>query len=132
MAKNTFKNTPKPKNESRNRVQWANNVFDNAVNLEEMLEKGLPTRYIPRLIFLAILGIFYVGNAHYAEKVIRQLNKTEIETENLRSDYITSKVEFLYATKQSEIVERAKKIKLIENNGKTYKIYLENKEKEAK
>lgn len=121
MAENTYRKQKKVGN-TYNKVGWANNMMDNFADLDSVVEKGLPTKYLPRLLFLVFLGIIYISNAHYAEKMIRTLNKSEIETENLRADYTTIKVEFLYASKQSEIVERAKEIGLIENNGKTFRI----------
>lgn len=127
MAENRYRKQKKVSN-SYNKVGWANNMLDSFADLDNIVEKGLPTKYLPRLLFLVLLGVIYISNAHYAERMIRTLNKSEIETENLRADYTTIKVEFLYASKQSEIVERAKEIGLIENNGKTFRITIKEDE----
>jgi len=84
------------------------------------------------LIFVAILGIFYIGNSHYAENMIRQTNKLESEVEKLRSSYTSRKVEFMYASKQSEILKaiEQKDLKLKESSKNLYKIKLKKNSSE--
>ncbi|WP_026999375.1 FtsL-like putative cell division protein [Eisenibacter elegans] len=126
MAENSYRNAPKGNAQRQNRpVKAVRSLFDNFINLDAMIDQGLPTRYIPHLLFLGVLGIIYVGNTHQAEKMGRQLNQLERKVETLRADYTTSKIEFLQRSKQSEIMESAQELGLVENDGKTYRIVLE-------
>ncbi|HAI75047.1 MAG TPA: hypothetical protein DCM08_02270 [Microscillaceae bacterium] len=102
--------------------------FENFAGVEAMLDKGLPTRFIPYLLFLAFLGLIYIGNAHFAERTIRELNRSETEADNLKADYTTIKVQLLFAGKQTEISAKAQEVGLVENNGKTYRIILKKNE----
>lgn len=118
-------NTPKKPTKNKKQRKRGNISLLNTINrLDNLVENGLPTNYIPHLIFVAILGIFYIGNSHYAENMIRQTNKLEAEVENLRSSYTSRKVEFMYASKQSEIVKaiEEKELKLKESSKNLYKI----------
>jgi cell division protein FtsL len=88
-----------------------------------------PTFYVPHLLFLTLLGIIYIANAHYAEKTVRETSKMEAEVENLRADYTTIRAEYdNYVGKQSVIAEKAKKLGLQESKGKVQKIIVKKGE----
>ena len=64
-------------------------------------------RHLPFVFFLAAIGILYIANAHYAEKNIREVNQSEKEINELRWQYMTSKSELEYISKQSEVAKMA-------------------------
>lgn len=128
MAENTIRKQKANQNIVRNTIPQVRTFFSNLAGLDTMIEKGLPTTYIPNLLFLAFLGILYIGNAHYADKMIREINKSSTEVEKLKADYRTSKVEFLHASKLTSIQNEVKKIGLVENNGKVYRIKVKKDE----
>jgi hypothetical protein len=56
----------------------SNSLFsflENKLKLESMFDGGLPSKYIPHTLFLTAVGIFYIGNNHWAEKTIRKIDK---------------------------------------------------------
>jgi phage shock protein A len=75
-----------------------------------------------------VLGIFYIGNSHYADKTIRKIDKLEQEVEDLRADYTTLKSEYMFASKQSEVAKRVKKLGLVESQEPPFKIVIEEGE----
>lgn len=120
-------NTPKQVEKGKKQRKKSNISLLNTINrMDNLIENGLPTNYIPHMIFVAMLGIFYIGNSHFAENMIRQTNKLESQVENLRSNYTSRKVEFMYASKQSEILKsiQEKDLNLKESNKNLYKIKL--------
>lgn len=131
MAENTPK---KPAKSKKQRKRSSISLLNTINRIDNLVENGIPTNYIPHLIFLAVLGIFYIGNSHFAENMIRQTNKLESQVENLRSHYTSRKVEFMYSSKQSEIVKSVqdKNLKLDESNKNLYKIKLKKNEKTEK
>ncbi len=128
MIENSYKKQKNNENIAKNTLPQVRSFFSNLAGLDAMIEKGLPTTYIPGLLFMAFLGILYIGNAHYADKMTREINKSTKEVEKLKADYTTSKVEFLYASKLSAIQKEVKRIGLVENNGKVYRIKLKKDE----
>jgi len=101
MASNSYKLQDKSKK----------SVFDKVerlIRLEAVFEHGLPVKYLPYILFVTFIGIFYIGNSHYAEKNVRKIDKLKKEVEDLRADYTTLKADYMYSSKQSEV---AKKIK---------------------
>jgi Bacteriodetes cell division protein (FtsL-like) len=75
---------------------------------------GLPGRYIPRLLFLLFMGIFYVGNTHYYEKMVRSIEQLEQTVDTLRVDYTTLQADYAFDCKQSEVAKRVAKMGLCE------------------
>jgi len=117
MARNTFKVEDEEKKGS--------SVFskmEGMVNLESYFEDGLPVKYLPKIMYVVVLIIFYIGNNHYAEKTIRKIDKTKTEVDDLRADYTTLKANYMFASKQSEVAKRVASIGLKESMKPPYKI----------
>jgi hypothetical protein len=69
---------------------------------------------IPFIMFLALIAVFYIGNGYYADDKIREVNKTSNEIKELRTEYISSKSDLMFVSKQSEIAKRVEKLGLKE------------------
>lgn len=61
---------------------------------------------VPFLFYITLLAIIYIANNYYAEKTITHIERTKKESKELRSEYITTKSEFMYKSRQSIIVPR--------------------------
>ena len=72
-------------------------------------------RFLPQILFLAFLCLLYIGNRHYAEKKVRDIDNLQEEVEDLRADYTTLKADFMYESKQSEVAKRASELGLKES-----------------
>ncbi len=108
MAKNTFKKAQGNKK----------NIFvfmERLVRVDHFFENGLPLRYLPNVLFTIILIIFYIGYNHYADKNARNINKIEIEVEDLRAHYTTLKAQYMYSRLQSEVQKKVKPLGLVES-----------------
>ncbi len=69
---------------------------------------------IPFLLFLGAIAIFYIGNGYYADDKIREVNRLTNEIKELRTEYISSKSDLMFISKQSEIAKRVEKLGLKE------------------
>jgi hypothetical protein len=76
--------------------------IDGTVLVREDMRKQLPF-----VIFLTFLGIVYIGNRFYSERLVRQINEMKAEVGNLRSEQITIASE-LMNLKASEISDMMK------------------------
>jgi len=65
------------------------------------------TNALPFVLFLALLGMIYIGNMHLAEKTIRDIDKVGKQAKELSWDYKTSKAELAYKSTLSEVAKRA-------------------------
>ena len=65
------------------------------------------TSALPFILFLAFLGMLYIGNRHLAEKNIRDIDKISKEVKELSWDYKTTKAELAYKSTLTEVAKRA-------------------------
>src|SRR5579871_7062362 len=56
-------------------------------------------------LFLAALAVIYIYNGHYADKVVRDINRTNKELKELQYEYKTLKSEVMFRSKQSELAK---------------------------
>lgn len=69
---------------------------------------------IPVLFFIVLLGLFYIGNRHIAEKNIREIERLNSQIKDLKTEYLNAKAELMYLNKLSEVSKRAEMIGLKE------------------
>lgn len=71
-------------------------------------------KQIPFFLFLALLAVVYIYNGHYADKTIRNINKTAKEVKELQYEYISVKSKVMYQSKQSELIKAVEPLGLKE------------------
>ncbi len=77
--------------------------FVNAINVFGYFDKRTVIQFMPFVFFMTLLAILYIGNSFYAEHTVREIDKTEKELKELRSEFITGKSELMYRSKLSEV-----------------------------
>ncbi|HMH31423.1 MAG TPA: FtsL-like putative cell division protein [Puia sp.] len=71
--------------------------------LKRLLRYQWIVKNIPFFLFLALLAVIYIYNGHYADKVVRNIGKTNNELKELQYEYKTLKSEVMFRSKQSEL-----------------------------
>ena len=94
------------------------------------LSKERVTESLPFIFFITFLGICYIANGYQTEKVIRNLYRTNNELKELRSEYITTKSDLMYISKQSQVAKATAGFGLLELTSPPKKIVLTQSEKE--
>jgi hypothetical protein len=56
-------------------------------------------------LFLAVLAVIYIYNGHYADKIVRDINRTNQELKEMQYEYKTLKSEVMFRSKQSELAK---------------------------
>jgi hypothetical protein len=69
-------------------------------------------KQVPFVFFLVFVAIVYISNTYYAEKIMRKTNTVTNEIKELRSEYITSKSDLMFISKQSEVARAAAEMNL--------------------
>ncbi len=87
------------------------------------------TSALPFVLFLALLGMIYIGNRHLAEKNIRDIDKISKEVKELSWDYKTTKAELAYKSTLTEVAKRADTLGIKESVQPPQKIVAEGVEK---
>jgi hypothetical protein len=102
--------------------------LEKKLKLETYFEEGFPVQYVPKILFVMVLGLLYIGNTHHAEKTVRQINNIQAEVEDLRADYTTLKADLMFSSKQSEVARKVKLFGLEESLTPPHKIVVEEGE----
>ena len=77
--------------------------FIEAINIFGYFDQQGVVRMMPYIFFLTFLALIYIGNTYYAERTIRDIDRTERELKELHSEFITAKSELMYRSKLSEV-----------------------------
>ena len=130
---NKFRIEPERSNEARVKpVQKSSgngtSIFsgmEKKMKLETYFEEGFPVQYLPKIMFVMLLSLLYIGNTHYAEKTTRAIDRAQTEVEDLRADYTTLKADVMFASKQSEVARRVKELGLKESLRPPFKVVVD-------
>jgi hypothetical protein len=120
MKNNKFKIKPKTKSKG-----FAGGIFgglERRLKLENYFEEGFPVKYLPKILFVMVLGLIYISNTHYGEKAVRRINRIQAEVEDLRADYTTLKADLMFASKQSEVAKKVSNLQLKESLKPPFKV----------
>lgn len=92
--------------------------FIRFVNVFGYFDRKAVMSFMPFLMFLFLLAIVYIGNSYYAEKTIRDIDRTQKEIRELRSEFITARSELMYCSKLSRGggIDRAERSKRVDRS----------------
>ncbi|MFH1161249.1 MAG: FtsL-like putative cell division protein [bacterium] len=94
----------------------------------EFLSRESVVRNLPFLIFLALIAIVYIANTYYAEKTSKEIEATKLELKELRYQYITTKSNLMFLSKQTEVSKRGQLMGLKETTVPPFKIFYSTQE----
>ncbi len=120
MKGNKFKIKPKMKTGGIARGIFAR--LERRLKLEDYFEEGFPVKYLPKILFVMVLGLLYISNTHYGEKTVRKINNLQAEVEDLRADYTTLKADLMFASKQSEVAKKVRDLNIKESLKPPFKV----------
>ena len=102
-SSNSTTDTPPPKKRKKGVLAKAlSSVFSGTFLTNESTLK-----HAPFLLFLAFIAILYIANGYQADDKIREVNKITNELKELRSEYISTKSDLMFVSKQSEVAKAA-------------------------
>jgi hypothetical protein len=65
------------------------------------------TRALPFILYVAFLGMLYIGNRHMSENNIRDIDKISKQVKELSWEYKSSKAELAFKSTLTEVARRA-------------------------
>lgn len=71
-------------------------------------------QHVPFVIFLGLIAILYIANGYYADDKIREVNKVTNQIKELRTEFISSKSDLMFVSKQSEVAKAVEPLGLKE------------------
>jgi cell division protein FtsL len=73
-----------------------------------MISQVWLVKNVPFFLFLSSLAVLYIYNGHHAEKSVKDINRTSRELKELQYEFKMVRSEWMFMTKQSEVVEAVK------------------------
>lgn len=96
MSENRFKEFDTPSEEPKRKSK---------VSVPRLFSWNKADKYLRFVIFLVVIGLVYIWNAHMAEKQVRKKDDLNREIRELKSEYTTLNADMSFGTRQSEIAE---------------------------
>lgn len=90
--------------EVRGKAELPRNFFTQLLT-EGVISKQAATDMLPFIIFIAFLGMVYIGNRHFAENNIRTIDKLGKEVKELSWDFKTTKADLMLKSTQTEVAK---------------------------
>lgn len=115
------KTVSKEENNTSRKRSFVHKSFRNVLD-GSILTKRSAQRFLPFGLYLSLLALIYIGHNYWAERTIRNIEKTKYELKELRSEHISMKSELMFNSKQSEIAKRLNEHGLKESTTPPYKI----------
>ena len=84
------------------------------LNWKKWLNYQAIVKQVPFFLFLALLAVIYIFNGHYADKTIRNINRTTKEVKELQYEYTNIKSDVLFRSKPSELIKAVEPLGLKE------------------
>ncbi|MEO6884373.1 MAG: FtsL-like putative cell division protein [Bacteroidia bacterium] len=81
--------------------------FISSIISGSFLTREQSLRYIPFFLFISFLAICYIANGYYAEAKMREFNNLTNELKELRPEFIITKSNLMFISKQSEVAAAA-------------------------
>jgi|TARA_B110000438_G_scaffold302790_2_gene361670 hypothetical protein len=86
-------------------------------SLRKLFEKiKIPSSFIKidyyRTFYVIFFLVVYISNQHSVERKVREINRLEKEVEELGTDYVTLKNNYMFSRKETEVLKRVKKLNL--------------------
>lgn len=120
------KNKP-AKEESPKAGESVARKFIDIINIFSYFDKARLVHVMPYVFFLTALAIIYIGNSYYAERTIREIDKTDKEIKELRSEFVTGKSELMSNCKLTAVAASISGRGIKESTEAPRKIVVEHK-----
>jgi hypothetical protein len=113
---------PKPRKKKSSRGARS---FIRFMNLFGVFDRNQIVHSMPFILFITLLIIGYIANSYYAERVIREIDRTKTELKEKRAEYISTKSELVSQSKQSEVAKALESAQVKESTQPPKRIVME-------
>ncbi|GAB4022977.1 hypothetical protein EXU85_03270 [Spirosoma sp. KCTC 42546] len=131
MAKNTFRQPERvaKQKQQRRKLKLASWLND-AIGLDRLFgeDNAWPIQHIDRILWVTFLLILYIGLNHNAERLVRRIQRTKNQVDELRSQFTVLQADFNKSGKQSEISKHVVGLGLADSQTPPHKIVVKSDE----
>ena len=96
---------PEKKESDTSSFSFSVDKIMNLFKVFNWFNRDLVIRNIPFVLYLTFIGLFYIWNSYTIDKTVREIDKTDKELKELRSEFITGKSDLMYKCKMTEVAK---------------------------
>ena len=122
MRQNTFKKKIKKQTSPKSQGKNIFTLIEEKLNVRGILGEGIPVKFVPPFLYVALLALIYIWSNHRAENLIRKIEVMQREVEDMRADVTTLEAEYMLSSKQSEVARKIAPLGIVELNEPPIKI----------
>lgn len=101
-----------------------NKNFSRFMNMYGIFSRNQVVHSMPFILFVTVLIIAYIGNSYYAERMIREIDKTKTDLKDKRAEYISIMSRMMYQSNQSEVARALQSSEVKESTEPPGKIFI--------
>jgi hypothetical protein len=124
MSQNTFKKKIKQGSSQKGNSRNLFTLIEEKLNVTGILGEGVPVHFAPPFFYAALLALIYIWSNHRAENMIRKIEVTQQQVEDIRADVTTLEAEYMLSSKQSEVARKIAPLGIVEIDEPPMKIKL--------
>lgn len=102
-------NKPFEKKKSKGNRKGLFSFLDKGLKLDTLFQTGPPLKIIPYILFVAGMGILYIGTTHYSEQLDKRYKEMSDDLEGMKAHYNTLKADYMYQSKEVEVAKKLEK-----------------------
>ncbi len=106
MRQNTFKKKIKQGASPKKKGKNIFTILEEKLNFSGYIGEGIPVKFVPPFLYVALLALIYIWSNHRAENLVRKIEIVQREVEDLRADVTTLEAEYMLSSKQSEVARK--------------------------
>lgn len=114
MRENTFRKKMQQGTSSKGSRKNIFTLIEEKINVTGILGEGIPVKFVPPFLYVALLALIYIWSNHRAENLIRKIEVMQREVEDLRADVTTLEAEYMLSSKQSEVAKKIAPLGIVE------------------
>lgn len=131
MAKNTFREPARAAKQKKQRRRiWMASWLNDFIGLDRLFgeDNAWPIRHIDRILWVTFLLVLYIGLNHNAERLVRRIQRTKNQVDELRAQATVLRANFDKSGKQSELAKRVVGLGLTDSENPPHKIVVKSDE----
>ena len=89
-------------------------IKEQKLDLKKWFNYQWIVRNVPFFLFLTMLAVFYIANGHYADNMVRDINKTSKILKEQEYEFKMLNGKLMFQNRQTEISKNVESIGLVE------------------
>ncbi len=136
MSKNKLKQkeeaeVPKVSNSRKQNISGARKLI-RFINVFGVFNRNQIVRAMPFILFITVMVIGYIANSYYAERIVRDINKTKKELKEKKAEHISVQSALISDSKQSSVAKSVESMEIKESTEPPHLIRAEKTERKKK